>query len=54
MREGYEGLIAGPSNIKRTGWYDVSGILQTGGTVIGSARCTKFRERAGRKKAAEN
>ena len=32
----------------------VSGIIHRGGTVIGSARCLDFRERAGRLKAAKN
>ena len=31
-----------------------SGIIHRGGTVIGSARCLDFRERAGRLKAAKN
>lgn len=54
IREGYEGLIKGDNHISSVGWYDVSGIIQTGGTVIGSARCKKFRDRAGRKQAAKN
>jgi 6-phosphofructokinase 1 len=32
----------------------VGGILQKGGTAIGSARCAEFRERAGRLQAARN
>ena len=32
----------------------VTGIIHRGGTVIGSARCLDFRERAGRLKAAKN
>ena len=32
----------------------VPGIIHRGGTVIGSARCLDFRERAGRLKAAKN
>ena len=32
----------------------VLGIIHRGGTVIGSARCLDFRERAGRLKAAKN
>ena len=35
-------------------WETVSGIISTGGTVIGSARCMEFREREGRLKAARN
>ena len=36
------------------GWDDVGGILQQGGTVIGSARSDDFRTREGRRKAAFN
>jgi 6-phosphofructokinase 1 len=35
-------------------WSSVSGIINKGGTVIGSARCKEFREREGRLKAAKN
>ena len=35
-------------------WDDVGGIIQRGGTVIGTARCAAFRERAGRLPAAQN
>ncbi|TNN08395.1 ATP-dependent 6-phosphofructokinase isoform 3 [Schistosoma japonicum] len=54
IREGYQGLVDGGSNIEEATWADVSGILQLGGTTIGSARCKDFREREGRLKAAEN
>ncbi|KAK4468234.1 hypothetical protein MN116_008390 [Schistosoma mekongi] len=54
IREGYQGLVDGGSNIEEASWADVSGILQLGGTTIGSARCKDFREREGRLKAAEN
>ena len=50
--EGYEGLIAGGELIRPMGWADVGGILQQGGTVIGTARSEGFRTRAGRKQAA--
>ena len=33
---------------------EVGGILHLGGTVIGSARCKEFRERAGRLRAVRN
>ncbi|KAK3743342.1 hypothetical protein QZH41_013914 [Actinostola sp. cb2023] len=52
--EGYQGLVDGGDNIKEVSWYDVSGIIQQGGTIIGSARCKAFREREGRLKAACN
>ncbi|MEN6439416.1 MAG: 6-phosphofructokinase [Syntrophobacter sp.] len=52
--EGYEGMIAGGSYIRQMGWSDVGGILQEGGTILGSARSAAFREREGRRKAALN
>ncbi|XP_031570311.1 ATP-dependent 6-phosphofructokinase, muscle type-like isoform X3 [Actinia tenebrosa] len=52
--EGYQGLVDGGDNIKEVSWYDVSGIIQQGGTIIGSARCQDFRVREGRLKAANN
>ncbi|XP_039262080.2 ATP-dependent 6-phosphofructokinase, muscle type-like isoform X2 [Styela clava] len=54
IKEGYQGMVDGGDNIVRANWDDVSGIIQLGGTVIGSARCTEFRERSGRLKAAFN
>jgi 6-phosphofructokinase 1 len=59
--EGYEGLVQGNENkepkhhmIKKAEWDDVRGFLSEGGTLIGSARCSAFREREGRLKAARN
>jgi 6-phosphofructokinase 1 len=52
--EGYQGMVEGGNNIRRMGWDDVGGILQQGGTVIGSARSEDFRTREGRRKAAFN
>jgi 6-phosphofructokinase 1 len=52
--EGYQGMVEGGDRIRRIGWQDVGGILQLGGTLIGSARCAEFRERSGRLKAAKN
>ncbi len=54
IREGYQGMIDGGSNIVEASWTSVSGIIHKGGTVIGSARCKEFRERSGRLKAAKN
>ncbi|PVD32211.1 hypothetical protein C0Q70_07640 [Pomacea canaliculata] len=54
VKEGYQGMVDGTENIVEATWSSVSGILQLGGTVIGSARCKEFRERQGRLKAAEN
>ncbi len=50
--EGYEGLIQGGSCIRKLGWNDVGGILQRGGTIIGTARSKAFRTREGRLQAA--
>ena len=52
--EGYQGMIAGGNFIRKMNWSDVGGILQEGGTIIGSARSPAFREPEGRRKAALN
>jgi 6-phosphofructokinase 1 len=54
IREGYQGMVDGGDNIEEADWSSVSGIIQKGGTVIGSARCKDFRERPGRLRAAKN
>ncbi|KAK3749815.1 hypothetical protein RRG08_063098 [Elysia crispata] len=54
IKEGYQGMVDGGDNIVEATWASVSGILQMGGTVIGSARCKGFRERSGRLIAANN
>uniref|UniRef100_S4RL00 6-phosphofructokinase n=1 Tax=Petromyzon marinus TaxID=7757 RepID=S4RL00_PETMA len=50
--QGYQGMVDGGDNIREATWESVSGILQLGGTVIGSARCKDFRGRDGREQAA--
>src|SRR5689334_18477688 len=52
--EGYEGLVQGGDLIKKMAWNDVRGWLSEGGTLIGTARCMAFYERAGRLVAAKN
>jgi 6-phosphofructokinase 1 len=52
--EGYQGMVDGGDQIRPIGWSDVGGILQLGGTVIGSARSEDFRTRDGRRQAARN
>ncbi|KIH87346.1 6-phosphofructokinase [Sporothrix brasiliensis 5110] len=52
--EGYEGLVRGGDYIRQMEWHDVRGWLSEGGTLIGTARCMEFYERAGRMKAAKN
>jgi 6-phosphofructokinase 1 len=49
VRNGYAGLISG--NIQEMGTRDVGGIIQKGGTILGSARCQEFRTKEGRLKA---
>lgn len=52
--EGYQGMIDGGDRIKPMGWDSVGGILQRGGTIIGTARCQAFRTRDGRRVAVRN
>jgi 6-phosphofructokinase 1 len=52
--EGYQGMVDGGGCIRQFTWDSVGGILQQGGTVIGSARCAAFRTREGRLQAALN
>jgi 6-phosphofructokinase 1 len=49
IRHGYSGLIA--NNVVPLGARDVSGIIQQGGTMLGSARCPEFKTEAGRLQA---
>ncbi len=50
--EGYQGLIE--NNIAHMDWKSVSGIMQDGGTIIGTARSKEFRTHEGLLTAAEN
>jgi len=52
--EGYQGLVEGDHYIRAMQWNDVGGILQQGGTVIGTARSADFRTREGRLRAVKN
>ncbi|HSO70793.1 MAG TPA: 6-phosphofructokinase [Arachnia sp.] len=54
IREGWLGAIEGGNHIAQLGWSDVSGILNKGGTVIGTARSTEFRTREGQLTAAQH
>jgi 6-phosphofructokinase 1 len=49
VKGGYRGLIEG--KINPMGGRDVAGILQRGGTFLGSARCEEFKTEEGRLKA---
>jgi len=52
--EGYQGLVEGGARIHKMDWDSVGGILQQGGTIIGTARSEEFRTREGRRSAALN
>lgn len=52
--EGYQGMVDGGEQIRELNWNDVGGIMQRGGTIIGTARCPAFRTREGRLRAAKN
>ena len=52
--EGYQGLVEGGDYIKKMTWDSVGGILQRGGTIIGTARSEAFRTPEGRRAAARN
>ena len=52
--EGFQGMIDGGSDIKPFLWADASGILNRGGTVIGTYRSQEFRTHEGMLKAAKN
>jgi 6-phosphofructokinase 1 len=54
IMNGYRGLLAGGENIRQMSWDSVGGILQLGGTVLGSARSDEFRTREGRRTAARH
>lgn len=49
IRQGYAGLIAG--DLVPLGARDVGGIIQNGGTALGSARCPAFKTEEGRSQA---
>jgi 6-phosphofructokinase 1 len=48
VKNGYAGLISGI--ISKMGTRDVGGIIQKGGTILGSARCEEFKTDEGRRK----
>ncbi len=52
--EGLQGLVDGGERIRPMSWAEVGGILQRGGTVLGTARSADFRTRDGRRRAARN
>lgn len=54
IREGWRGAVEGGDLITEVGWRDVSGTINRGGTVFGTARCKRFRERDGMRDAVKN
>jgi 6-phosphofructokinase 1 len=52
VRNGYAGLLE--DRLEPLAARNVGGILQSGGTVLGSARCPEFKEPAGRVRALSN
>lgn len=51
VRHGYRGLIN--ADLARMETRDVSGVIQRGGTILGSARCPEFKTDAGQRKAIQ-
>jgi 6-phosphofructokinase 1 len=49
VRHGFAGLLNG--EIRQLGARDVGGIIQLGGTILGSARSLEFKTDAGQRKA---
>ncbi len=47
--EGYQGMVEGGDRIREMNWDSVGGILNLGGTIIGTARSDDFRTREGRR-----
>ncbi|MDO4613064.1 MAG: 6-phosphofructokinase [Actinomycetaceae bacterium] len=54
IMDGWQGAVDGGDAIRKLDWSSVSSILNKGGTVIGTARCARFRERAGLLDACEH
>lgn len=54
IHEGWQGVVDGGAKFEPFNWRSVGGILQLGGTIIGTARSEEFRKLEGRRKAACN
>ena len=52
--EGFQGMIEGGKLIRPFSWDSVGGVLQEGGTLLGTARSPDFLRREGRKEAVYN
>ena len=54
IHEGWQGVVDGGAKFEPFNWRSAGGILQRGGTIIGTARSEAFRTVAGRRRAAAN
>jgi 6-phosphofructokinase 1 len=54
IHEGWQGVVDGGAKFEPFNWRRAGGILQRGGTIIGTARSEAFRTVAGRRQAARN
>ncbi|MGQ9490031.1 MAG: 6-phosphofructokinase [Anaerolineae bacterium] len=54
IHEGWQGVVDGGDKFEPFNWRSVGGILQLGGTILGTARSEDFRKVEGRRKAARN
>jgi len=54
IHNGWQGAVDGGEAITKMSWGSVGGILQRGGTILGTARCQIFHHREGRRLAAIN
>lgn len=54
IHEGWQGVVDGSDRFEVFNWRSVGGILQLGGTILGTARSEDFRKVQGRRKAARN
>lgn len=54
IHEGWQGVVDGGAKFRTFDWRSTGGILQLGGTILGTARSEAFRTPAGRRQAALN
>ncbi len=54
IHEGWQGVVDGGAKFEPFNWRSVGGILQLGGTMLGTARSEAFRTLTGRRQAARN
>jgi len=54
IHEGWQGVLEGGDRFEAFNWRSAGGVLQFGGTILGTARSEEFRTLAGRRKAARN